>query len=87
MTVEETADGKAAGLTSDGFGHADPPAGPVAARPMGSALPPSASPDAAATGHIFASNSSIDTNANPTELSAIPYGMNSLSPCFIAPHV
>lgn len=43
------ADGKAAVVTSDGIGAADPP-----------------------TGHIFASNSLIDTNAKPTELSAMP---------------
>lgn len=57
-----SADGEAAGVTSDGIGAADPPAGPVAARPSARA----------ATGHIFASNSLIDTNAKPTELSAMP---------------
>lgn len=61
------ADGKAAGVTSDGIGLADPPAGPAAARIAASGVP-----DAAATGHIFASNSLIDTNAKPTELSAMP---------------
>ncbi len=84
MTTAWNADGKAIGMMSDGIGDADPPAGPVAAP---CAPPPSALPNVAATGHIFSSNSLIDTNANPTELSAIPYGMNSLSPCFIAPHV
>lgn len=78
-------DGRAAGLTSDGIGLAAPPAGPVAARPVGRRI--AAGVAAAATGHIFASSSLMDTNAKPTELSAMPYGMNNLSPCFIAPQV
>lgn len=37
--------------------------------------------------HIRSSNFLISTKANPTELSAMPYGMNNLSPCRIAPQV
>jgi hypothetical protein len=37
--------------------------------------------------HISSSSDLIGTNANATELSATPYGMNSFSPCRIAPQV
>ena len=36
---------------------------------------------------IAASMSLIGTNAKPTELSAIPYGMKIVSPCFNAPQL